>query len=141
MWRANRCHVLLPMGRLRRPEGQDGGSPGEWHVEGKPVSCPSSNGATSETRRTGWRITRRVACGGQTGVMSFFQWGDFGDQKDRMADHPESGMWRANRCHVLLPMGRLRRPEGQDGGSPGEWHVEGKPVSCPSSNGATSETR
>jgi len=32
----------------------------------------------------------KVVCGGQTGTIALFQWGDFGDQKDRLPDHPES---------------------------------------------------
>lgn len=32
----------------------------------------------------------KVVCGGQTGILSIFSWGDFGDQKDRIVGHPAS---------------------------------------------------
>lgn len=32
----------------------------------------------------------KVVCSGQTGTLTIFQWGDFGDQKDRIPGHSES---------------------------------------------------
>ncbi|CAE8617964.1 unnamed protein product [Polarella glacialis] len=33
---------------------------------------------------------KKVVCGSQTGILSIFSWGDFGDQKDRIKGHPMS---------------------------------------------------